>query len=74
MIAVCVDVHTGVMSRYECADTKIRLTHRFAFGGPCHFPEPVVREMRLMPPDYTSVEPPPRPTSPPTNVGSVAAA
>jgi hypothetical protein len=69
-ILVAIDSHEASLRRYECSDTRAKLTHEFVMPGPVIFPMAVVQEMRSNPPDHLSVTPPPRPTNSPAGAGT----
>lgn len=72
MIVVYADHEAGVLNRYETGGECVRRTHSYCHGAPvAAFGWEVMQEMRLNPPDYCAVEPPPRPTNPPASAGTV---
>lgn len=74
MIVAVVDPVAGTLNRFECSGERIKLTHRYDNGGPYYFTVEEVDEMRLMPPDHLSIEPPPTPPLPPAQTFRVAEA
>lgn len=70
---VVVDAHQGSLSRWELGGEAVRLTHscHAEGGGPITFTKDVVEGFRVNPPEEFRVEPPPEPTGPKTDAGSL---
>lgn len=71
---VSVETKTGTLTRYEVGGSAVRITHRCSMNRAASIPPEVVASFRTNPPDDFSLEPPPRPTSPPAGAGTVRAA
>ena len=68
---VSVEAYSGTLRRYECGGEIARLSHFLSIGRPSTFTKQVIEEFRTRPDPSWSVDPPPRPTSPPAGAGTI---
>ena len=68
---VLIEDETGTLTRYETGGSAVRKTHRCSLGYSADIAPKVVEHFRLTPPDEFSIDPPPRPTGPPSGVGTI---
>lgn len=68
---VLVEAASGSLNRYETGGSKVRRTHGCTYGQQVTFTPKVVEEFRIWPSPEFAVDPPPRPTGPPSGVGTI---
>lgn len=67
---VCVDTATGSLTRYETGGQCVRKTHHAVpESGASQLTKHMIEMFRVWPDPEFSVDPPPRPTNPPTSFG-----
>lgn len=68
---VCAEMESGTLTRYETGGSAVRPTHRCTAGKRVTFTAGLIQGFRLNPPDEFRLDPPPRPTGPPSGVGTI---
>ena len=75
MILIRANIDDGRASRYECGGECVRKTHEYQHDRPVSaFDWAWLQEFRTNPPDWTKIEPPPRPTNSPAGAGIIGIA